>query len=99
MDVFTCAAVYFIDAAAFIAVKMVMVVLAGFLVAQPLSGQFYGFEQSVFGQVFYAAIDGGDAEIGKFFLSFCQYLLRRKRAVRLFNYSEYNFSLLGIPPA
>lgn len=63
-------AIDFIELAAFLTVKMVMVVLAGQLVTGPLAGEIDGLKDALFGEVFDASVNGGDAQRGQKDLSF-----------------------------
>jgi len=91
------AAVDFVKLAAFLAVEMVMVMLAGQLVAGTLSGKIDGLKDSLLGEVFDASVNGGDAQRGQKDLSLLQYFLRRKRASGFLYHLADVFALLRVP--
>ena len=91
------AAVDLVELAAFLAVEMVMVMLAGQLVAGSLAGEIDGLKYAFFGEIFDASVNGGDAQGRQKDLGFFSYFLRGQRTSGFFNHLADVFALLSVP--
>jgi hypothetical protein len=84
------------DLPALAAVEVVVVVLARHLVAQALTRQFHGLQETVFQQGLDVAVHRGQPQAGQAILGGVQDLLGRKRAFRLPEDLAKNLALAGL---